>query len=219
MQPTYSIVGADGQTYGPVTIEELQSWIQEGRVTGDTNVSRSDHDGWFAASQFSELGLAPVAVAATPAKATAVRRAVSMPTADMLELEKKIKSGASWLFWIAGLTLVNSIVLLCGKDWAFYLGLNVTHIFNFLGQTMGGAGFAIALVLDAIAIGALMTFGILGLKKQGWAFLTAMILYGLDSLLMLLDISIIGIILHALALYAMFLGWRAAGEWNNSNAR
>lgn len=58
MQPTYSIVGGDGETYGPVSMEDLKSWIEEGRVAAETTILRSDRTDWAPASEFPELGLA-----------------------------------------------------------------------------------------------------------------------------------------------------------------
>jgi uncharacterized RDD family membrane protein YckC len=52
---TYKLIGADGQTYGPVTIDELRDWIQEGRVGPDTRLWSSEETDWRAASEFPEL--------------------------------------------------------------------------------------------------------------------------------------------------------------------
>ena len=42
MDLTYKIIGADDKEYGPVALSELQKWVGEGRITGATQVSRSD---------------------------------------------------------------------------------------------------------------------------------------------------------------------------------
>jgi hypothetical protein len=42
MQADYKIIGGDGVEYGPATLEELKSWIRDGRVAGMTKVWRSD---------------------------------------------------------------------------------------------------------------------------------------------------------------------------------
>ena len=42
MDMTYKIIGADGAEYGPVTLEELKSWVLEGRVAKATQVWRGD---------------------------------------------------------------------------------------------------------------------------------------------------------------------------------
>src|SRR4051794_33834386 len=117
METTYTIIGADGRQYGPITLQQLLGWVSEGRITRETNVLRSDTNSWLPAAQYPELGLPQPVAAAIPA---------SPAIAGNPALEKQIKSGADWFFWIAGLSLVNSFVALSGKGWGFILGLGIT---------------------------------------------------------------------------------------------
>jgi uncharacterized RDD family membrane protein YckC len=55
METNYKIIGGDGREYGPVTLEELKSWIRDGRVGRQTHVWRSDLNSWLPASQYQEL--------------------------------------------------------------------------------------------------------------------------------------------------------------------
>ena len=68
---TYKIIGADGKEYGPVALSELQKWVGEGRITGATQVSRSDQQSWSTAASLPELGVrdstGPTPVAAATA--------------------------------------------------------------------------------------------------------------------------------------------------------
>ena len=45
--------------------------------------------------------------------------------------EAKLKSrhmgGATWFYWIAALSLINSVVILMGSEWSFIIGLGVTQ--------------------------------------------------------------------------------------------
>jgi len=56
MQEDYKIIGGDGVEYGPATLEELRSWIRDGRVAEMTQVWRSDLAGWSPAARYAELG-------------------------------------------------------------------------------------------------------------------------------------------------------------------
>jgi uncharacterized RDD family membrane protein YckC len=56
MQAEYKIIGGDGVEYGPATLEELRSWIRDGRVAGMTQVWRSDVAAWSPAAGYAELG-------------------------------------------------------------------------------------------------------------------------------------------------------------------
>lgn len=55
METNYKIIGGDGREYGPVTLEEMKSWIRDGRIGRQTQVWRSDMGSWVAASQYQEF--------------------------------------------------------------------------------------------------------------------------------------------------------------------
>src|SRR5438552_15642153 len=111
MDLTYKIIGTDGKEYGPVALSELQKWVGEGRITGATQVLRSDQQGWSTAASFPELG---VRDSTGPAPVAAAR--ASDPA-----LEKQLKGGGSWFYWIAGLSLVNTVIALSGSGTRFIL--------------------------------------------------------------------------------------------------
>jgi TM2 domain-containing membrane protein YozV len=56
----YSVIGADGQVYGPVDMVTLKIWCSEGRVTPTTNLHDPVSGGVLRASDLQELyGLFP----------------------------------------------------------------------------------------------------------------------------------------------------------------
>jgi len=55
METEYKIIGGDGAEYGPASLDELKSWIGDGRVAGFTQVWRSDLALWTPAARFAEL--------------------------------------------------------------------------------------------------------------------------------------------------------------------
>src|SRR4051794_39229329 len=105
METTYTILGADGAQYGPIKLDQLKIWIREGRITPTTKILRSDTQSWLAATQYAELEL----VASPSVMAPVGSLPVAAPTNNSA-LEKQIKSGADWFFWIAGLSLVNTFI-------------------------------------------------------------------------------------------------------------
>src|SRR5258706_4269558 len=42
MELTYKVRGADGKEYGPATPAQISGWLTEGRLTPQTEVTRSD---------------------------------------------------------------------------------------------------------------------------------------------------------------------------------
>jgi uncharacterized RDD family membrane protein YckC len=77
VETQYKIIGGDGREYGPATLDELKSWVRDGRVAGATPVWRSDNGLWSPAAQYGELrgDLAHVIAAAGLAAANAARPA------------------------------------------------------------------------------------------------------------------------------------------------
>ena len=77
----YRIIGGDGMEYGPVSAEQLRQWIQEGRVTPETRVSREGTVEWLPLTAFPEFNVG-LPLAALP-RATQ-RRTHPLATTSMI---------------------------------------------------------------------------------------------------------------------------------------
>jgi TM2 domain-containing membrane protein YozV len=68
----YKIIGADGQPYGPVPLEQLLRWLAENRVNAQTLVQPEGVPDWRALATFPELAdkLPPPPSAASPQPGT-----------------------------------------------------------------------------------------------------------------------------------------------------
>ena len=69
----------------------------------------------------------------------------------------------------------------------------------------------VGLVLSILLSGVFALFGFFAARAQRWAFITGMILYGLDALLLLLFKDWIGFLFH---LYFMWGLWNGLGALN-----
>ena len=54
----YKIIGADGKEYGPVSAELLRDWIQQGRVSLQTQARLEGSTDWKSLSNFPEFSMA-----------------------------------------------------------------------------------------------------------------------------------------------------------------
>ncbi len=211
MQLTYAVRGSDGKEYGPAPLEQIIAWAREGRVHARQEIKRSDMEHWTAAADFAELqpAFAPAVNAAPPNIAPAARASKDPAT------ESQLKSGASWFYWIAGLSLVNSISAFSGSAWRFILGLGITQVIDALGSETQSSGKAVVLVLDLIAAGIFILFGVFAHKRHTWAFITGMVLFGLDGVIFLVARDWLGVGFHVFALYCLFRGFKACRELNS----
>lgn len=132
---------------------------------------------------------------------------------EKLKLEGKLKSGASWFYVIAALSLVNSIIIFFGGSWNFVVGLGVTRfvdvIAQMLSQQLSSIMGIIGLAFSLFIAGIFVVLGIFAGKRKTWGFITGMILYALDGLLCLAILDFFSAGFHALALLFIFMGLRA----------
>ena len=133
--------------------------------------------------------------------------------AEKLKLESSRRGGADWFFWIAGLSLINSIVFLTGKQWNFVIGLGITQVIDAiaieLSKDLGSFVKVIAFFFDVVAASIFIIFGILARKRYAWAFIVGMIIYAIDGLLFLLGMDLLSIGFHVFALICIYSGYKA----------
>jgi hypothetical protein len=122
-----------------------------------------------------------------------------------------MRSGAKWFLWVAGLSLVNSVLFWTGSTWGFAIGLGLTDAANAFGEVLitGTTGLVVALIVDALIAGAFAGLWQMASKGAGWAFIVGMVVYGLDALIMLWATDWLSLAFHGLALYFIYRGLRA----------
>jgi len=135
---------------------------------------------------------------------------------ERAQLAHNMKSGANWFYWIAGLSLITSILSLSGAGWRFFLSLGITQVVDGISlafrDQLGSAGLIIALALDILIIAVFAALGYLAGRKQTWAFIVGMVLFFIDALLLLIGMDIFAILFHGLALFYIFRGYQAARD-------
>lgn len=60
----FTIIGGDGQEYGPTSVEQLRTWLASGRASLDTRARKSGEEGWKRLGDFAEF--APPVAGAPP---------------------------------------------------------------------------------------------------------------------------------------------------------
>ena len=133
---------------------------------------------------------------------------------ELFELEKRVKSGGSWYYWVAALSLVNSVMAFSGGGGGFVIGLSVTQLVDAMLTADGGSMKGISFVIGVLAAGVFALFGYFACKRHVWAFSVGMLLYGLDTILTVLAEQWLGLAFHGWVLVSLFLGMRAAMQVN-----
>jgi len=130
------------------------------------------------------------------------------------ELAQKYKSGANWFYWIAGLSLITSIITFSGGSWRFLISLGTTQVIDGIAAALsaevgGSAPQFIALVLDVFLTAIFVLFGVFANKKLLWAYILGMAAFVIDGLVSLVIQDFVSVIAHVVVLIFMVPGFLA----------
>lgn len=119
------------------------------------------------------------------------------------------RNGARWFYWIAGLSLVNSVVAATGSHFMMVFGLSSTLIATYIGVQIGGTA-----LIAGLAVAVLVALGFLGLgwmAERGavWAFATGIALYAADTVLTVVSGDWLSAAAHLFALALIGAGLAA----------
>lgn len=126
-------------------------------------------------------------------------------------LVQGMKSTGSTFYWIAGLSLINTIMMATKANLMFLGGLGITLVVDVVFANTGaniqpiGFGINITIALMFLALG--MWAG----KGAKPAFIIGMGLYALDACLYILVSDWINVAFHGYFLYLLFQGFKASG--------
>jgi hypothetical protein len=138
-------------------------------------------------------------------------------------LQIRIKNDIGWFYWIAGLSIINSLVFLFGGDINFVIGLAMTQFIDGVMSAAAnlslknGTNLAIliqgvGLVINLAIAGFFVLCGVFGIKrKRGWV-IAGIVLYGVDSVICLIFEIWLGLAFHGFALFFLIRGLLALNQ-------
>ena len=113
-----------------------------------------------------------------------------------------VLSAARWFWWIAGLSLVNTVMSLSGSDTNFVIGLAMTSVIT----AMFAATVPLALALAGVTIGFYVWMGWLAQRCKLWAFYAGLAVYAVDALIYARVEDWMPVAFHAFAIYCIGKG-------------
>lgn len=129
---------------------------------------------------------------------------------EAFKLRQQFNSSSSWFFWIAGLSVINSLIAVFGGGVRLIVGLGITSVADSLSSESGAMAKTISFVFTLLMAGLLVIFGILARKFFHWAFIVGMAVYALDGLLLLVAQDYLGVAFHAFVLFLLSKGVSAS---------
>jgi hypothetical protein len=150
------------------------------------------------------------AVEGSPTDAARARTSVTVrvPIGAMI----RMKSGARWFFWVAGLSLVNTLLAFAGSHLHFVLGLGATQLVDSVAKSTGAAAAVPAAIIDFMIAAAFVLIGLWASRCNETAFLLGMLLYTADGVLLFAAHDWMSVAFHVLALFFMYRGFAAAQQ-------
>jgi hypothetical protein len=124
--------------------------------------------------------------------------------------ERKIRNGSYWIFVIAGLSVVNFIVFLLGSNINFLIGLAFTQFLAAFTRVLGGDIKVWAVIITLIVVAIFVICGFFARKGISWAFITAIVIYVIDTCLFFIVKDWLSIVFHILAVYFIIMGARSS---------
>ena len=143
---------------------------------------------------------------------------------NVASLQRQMKSGAYNFYWIAGLSMVNSLFFIFGTRSNFVVGLGITQFMDTMAYNLAQSYpntvllvRLIGLVPDLFICSVFIICGYFAQKGLRWAFISGMLLYGLDGILTLVSQDLIGFGFHLFFLWFLFTGVQALDKLKKIN--
>lgn len=158
-----------------------------------------------------------------PAAQPTAPQPVVSPLELKLRYQNRLRSGANWFYWIAALSVINSVLMATESTFNFIFGLAATQIIDALAYLIGqdaqlesiNSVRIIGWVLNLLIVGIFVLFGVFAHKRKQWAFYAGMILYGLDAIAALFvwdKPDILSFAFHLIVIWGLAGGLRAVGH-------
>ena len=146
-----------------------------------------------------------------------------MMAEEKIKTESIFKGSASNFYWIAGLSILNSLVFYLGGNFNFVLGLAFTQFVDgfagALAKDLSGNGPLIiqivGFIFDLIVAGVFVVFGVFANKRHKWAFIVGIVLYMIDGILFLLFKDFLSFGFHVFILVGLFSGYKSIKKLDN----
>lgn len=132
----------------------------------------------------------------------------------LAEAEKTIKGSGSWFWWVAGLSIANSVAAMLELKYGMILGLGLGQFIDAMfffdadGNSLDPSVFArvVHLFLTASVVGVFLILGYFARRFSIAAFVVGMVLYALDALLFVLVGDWVAVGFHAFVLLMLWGG-------------
>jgi hypothetical protein len=136
------------------------------------------------------------------------------------QLLQRRTTGGAWFYWIGGASILNSVLNAAGTQWGLAVGLGVTYLIDEIAKELSSTLRTpiYAFIIDIALAGAFLLIGRAARRGNLTWYAVGIGLYLLDGLLFVLVQDFLGIAVHAIGIYGLISGWRAARSLKHLDA-
>jgi hypothetical protein len=120
------------------------------------------------------------------------------------------RNGARWFYWIAGLSVVNSVVVMTGGTFMMLFGLTSTLAATYIGIDIGGSGAIVGMVVAVLVALGFVGLGWMAERGATWAFATGIAIYVADTAVTVYFRDWFSVVAHAFAVGIVIGGLMAS---------
>lgn len=128
---------------------------------------------------------------------------------EKAQLFSNFKSGVSWFFWLAAISVVNLIIRFTNPESTirFAIGFSISKYLEEKPLALFGsiAPKTVALILSVVLIGVVVLLGFLARGRNKTAYIVGMVLYALDIIPAVMIGDLYAVIFHVIVIG--FLVW------------
>jgi hypothetical protein len=143
---------------------------------------------------------------------------------EWLRLEKRMISSAQWFYWIAILSVVNSVVNLMRQDELSLFGRTSSVFVNQVASGLArrhpdwfGIFQGVALGFACCAAGGFALIGRASIRRETWCYIIGIALYALDTILALVFQHYLMAVFHVIVLYLLNVGLQLCRRLNEAD--
>lgn len=140
---------------------------------------------------------------------------------NMLKVEATFRNGAGWFYWVAGLSLINSILFRTGTSFVFIFGLGLSQVIDAIAQ-IASEDFpriavplqAVSIILNVAILALFAALGWLARRRHAWAFVVGLAVYALDAIVLIVFEDYLGFVFHLWVFFSLLRGLQALRRLN-----
>jgi hypothetical protein len=128
------------------------------------------------------------------------------------DAKEELRGTASWFYWIAGLSVINTLIAIFNGEISFIFGLGVTQLVDGLILGAFGEYNAIGWIVNIFVTGIFVFFGYMYTKGHKWALVLGILFYAFDAILFVVVESWLSLAFHLFVLYRLYTGFAKLKE-------